>query len=270
MSKFIQSGIILPIILLFCGAIVVSVFIHTVNVITRKYPDQSKKILAWLHKNIRAIIYSAGAIWVLFVVLYFESTVSPSLLATLEVIRLFALTALGLLFCVYAPTLMLVYLPGFALNGVAIRARRALGILTTGFATTHGLMEFFVAYHGSFSEILSLPQRYQISLLLSTTAATILVIMAMTSFDAVQQRMGKWWKRLHRLVYVVSLLVLFHAFLVGSDFTGGESRLPGLITLTSFIILLLKIGEGFKKVRQKPWSRERKNLKRCLKIVKKQ
>jgi len=62
------------------------------------------------------------------------------------------------------------------------------------------------------------------------------------------------------LVYVVSLLVLFHAFLVGSDFTGGESRLPGLITLTSFIILLLKIGEGFKKVRQKPWSRERKSL----------
>ena len=228
-------------------------FIGGIRRLVARYPEQSKRILAWLHKNIQRILFLAGAAWALGIIIYYHATISFSFVSQIFIMRAFAFTALALLLTVYIPTLLLTYAPGFPLNGVALRARRALGILTMGFACTHGSMEFFVTFHGSFAEVFALPTYYQLSLLFSTLAGTILVIIGMTSFDFIQQKMGKWWKRLHRLVYVVSILVLFHAFLIGSNFIGNDPMLPTVVVVIALALLFLKVGEGFKKTKKKPW-----------------
>ena len=85
--------------------------------------------------------------------------------------------------------------------------RRRLGILVFLLGFTH--------YH-----IISLPKLvgtepnvlppFQI---FGLTALVILFVMFLTSNNFSQRRLGKWWKRLHRLIYVVVLLILIHTLM---------------------------------------------------------
>jgi len=47
-----------------------------------------------------------------------------------------------------------------------------------------------------------------------TLAALLLVPLALTANRRAQRRLGRWWKSLHRLVYVVWAVVLFHLLLL--------------------------------------------------------
>lgn len=85
--------------------------------------------------------------------------------------------------------------------------RRRLGILVFLLAFTH--------FH-----VISLPKIAGIEpnllptfQVIGLTALVILSLLFLTSNNFSQRRLGKWWKRLHRLIYVVVLLILLHTIM---------------------------------------------------------
>jgi len=74
----------------------------------------------------------------------------------------------------------------------------------------------------------------------------ILTPMAATSTRWAMKRMGKWWKRLHRLVYAAGLIVVAHALLESSNkrVAGYEPQIStelGLYLILLFLLLAARI-----------------------------
>jgi methionine sulfoxide reductase heme-binding subunit len=171
---------------------------------------------------------------------YFSGHLAPNPAQTLEVqtgrIAVSLLTATLLV----SPLARLLKLPAL------IRARRPLGIYSF----------FYVALH--LSILVGFDYRFDLPLLLATygdkpftwfglIAGLILAILALTSFDRWKCKLGKWWRPLHRLVYLAAILDLAHFFLAikGNLFTlSGNLTRPllyaGVIGLSFLIRLLLK------------------------------
>jgi sulfoxide reductase heme-binding subunit YedZ len=113
-----------------------------------------------------------------------------------------------------ALTLLLLSLactPIYTLTGFkqAPRVRRALGVYAFLYAGLH-LMTFVGLDYGFDWELLGpaiLDQRYVI---VGFSAFLILLALAITSTKGWQRRLKKNWKRLHKLVYLASVLVIVH------------------------------------------------------------
>jgi len=88
-----------------------------------------------------------------------------------------------------------------------LRLRKPAGLWAFGFAALH-----YCAYT-SF-RLLTVPwyhKAYGPYVVPGLAALLILIVMAATSHRWAMRWLGKWWKRLHRLVYLVGLLVMLHA-----------------------------------------------------------
>jgi sulfoxide reductase heme-binding subunit YedZ len=91
----------------------------------------------------------------------------------------------------------------------AVRVRRALGLYAFLYAGLHFLV-FVGLDYGLDLELIGraiLDQRY---VLAGTAAGLILLPLAITSTRGWQRRLGKAWKRLHRLVYLAGILAVVH------------------------------------------------------------
>ncbi|KAF0106774.1 MAG: hypothetical protein FD146_2366 [Anaerolineaceae bacterium] len=87
--------------------------------------------------------------------------------------------------------------------------RRALGLYAFFYASLHFLTFAGLDYGFNLAQILDLvtTKPYIIA---GTLAFSLLVPLAVTSFDYFIRRMKKNWKRLHRLVYPAGLIVIVH------------------------------------------------------------
>jgi sulfoxide reductase heme-binding subunit YedZ len=94
----------------------------------------------------------------------------------------------------------------------AIKLRKPAGLWAFGFAVAHfvlnviGLQENWVRA--------PIPD-YMAAL--GVIGLGILTPMAATSTRWAMKRLGKWWKRLHRMVYAVGVIVIVHALLESSN-----------------------------------------------------
>jgi sulfoxide reductase heme-binding subunit YedZ len=90
-----------------------------------------------------------------------------------------------------------------------LRVRRTLGLYTFGYAALHFLTFVGLDYAFAWDLILDavLFQRFT---LVGFAAGLILLALAVTSTRGWMKRLGKAWKRLHRLVYLVGVLVVIH------------------------------------------------------------
>lgn len=88
--------------------------------------------------------------------------------------------------------------------------RRQLGITTFLLAFTHGMLVRNIArfVHGWYPANLA-----PVFELFGSLALSLMFLLFITSNDASVKRLGRWWKRLHRLVYVIVWLILFHTIL---------------------------------------------------------
>jgi sulfoxide reductase heme-binding subunit YedZ len=82
-------------------------------------------------------------------------------------------------------------------------------------------------------------------ILIGATAFLLLIPLAVTSFNYWMKRLGKNWKRLHRLVYLILPLVTVHFFMARKgDFFNlkGDVFQPLLYAVIIVILLLLRLG----------------------------
>lgn len=136
--------------------------------------------------------------------------------------------------------LALVLIPGMLGRfGVQIKVtrvitfyRRQLGIATFLLAFTHGMLVRNVAriVLGWYPFIAA-----PIFEVFGSLALSLLFLLFSTSNDSSVKRLGPWWKRLHRLVYVIVLFILFHTLL---QRVSVWSVAIGIVTILEFVSLL--------------------------------
>lgn len=94
-----------------------------------------------------------------------------------------------------------------------IKLRRMLGLYTFFYACVHLLtyiwLDQFFDWGEIFTDILKRP-----FILVGMLAFLLLVPLAATSTHAMIRRLGRLWKRLHQLVYVISGLGVLHFFML--------------------------------------------------------
>jgi len=199
----------------------------------------------------RRIIYSLTLLWAFF--LYYQAATqfpsSASALSTL--MRQYSLTALFLLYPVLTPGLFLAYIPRFKLNSLLVHLRRSLGVSVFFFALLHATIAFFNNLSGSLASVLFLSTRNQWALVFSTIAFCIFSAMAITSFDWMVKRLGKRWKMLHRLIYAAAILVVFHAFFIGSHFTVPTNPIPTIVNIVALLFIFLEVAATWKRLKKK-------------------
>ena len=120
------------------------------------------------------------------------------------------------------------------LTGLRItnRYRRMIGLFTLFYASCHFLvfLMFLLGFRWSslYQDILERPY-----ITVGFTAYLILVALGVTSPKLMVRKLGKNWKRLHRLIYAVAILAMVHMiWILRSDF--GEALIYG-----TFLVLLL-------------------------------
>lgn len=92
--------------------------------------------------------------------------------------------------------------------GWLIRLRRMLGLYAFFYASLH-LLVYLVLDQGLMPGLIltDLGRPY---ILVGYAAVALLIPLAVTSTDGMMRRLGRRWKQLHRLVYVVAVLAVAH------------------------------------------------------------
>ena len=113
------------------------------------------------------------------------------------------------------------------------RYRRMLGLYVWFYATLHLLVfaQVFIGWSGALliDELVDRPY-----VLVGFLAWLILVPLGITSARAIRKKMGKHWRQLHRLTYVVVILGWLHLFWLSRSDVGNAALYGGI-----FGILLL-------------------------------
>jgi sulfoxide reductase heme-binding subunit YedZ len=125
----------------------------------------------------------------------------------------------------------------------AVKLRRALGLYAFMYAAIHFVLFFVVDFGLQFDLIVRefVEKRY---LWVGLPAFIILVALAATSFRWAMKRLGKNWKRLHRLIYLGAILVVLHlAFVIKGDlFTlSGDVWKPLAAAITIGMLLIARL-----------------------------
>ena len=124
-----------------------------------------------------------------------------------------------------------------------LKRRRALGLYTFMYATIHVLIFISLDYGIAWSTIVQtvFEKPY---ILVGVTGFMLLIPLAFTSFDIWKKRLGKTWKRLHQLTYLIApLIVLHYAWSKKGDFFAlqGEIVRPLIYGLIVVLFLIMRI-----------------------------
>ena len=125
----------------------------------------------------------------------------------------------------------------------ALTVRRPLGLYAFLFAATHFVIFTGVDYQFNWEYLKPeiLEKRF---IFVGLASLTILFMLAVTSFRWWEKRLGKNWKRLHRLVYLAGGLVILHyAWAKKGDIfrLKGDILQPLLFGLLVTLLLILRI-----------------------------
>lgn len=130
-----------------------------------------------------------------------------------------------------------------------LRFRRMMGLFTFFYASLHFLVYIVLDQALSWEQIKDeIPKSPYV--LVGLFSYVLLIPLAITSTRKMQRRLGKNWKKLHRLVYVIAIAVIIHYFwLVKSDY-----REPILYAAIITFLLGVRIAKQFKKKRRMTFS----------------
>jgi len=138
-----------------------------------------------------------------------------------------------------------------------LKRRRALGLYAFMYATIHILIFINLDYGLAWSLIVEtvLQKPY---IVVGLITFLLLIPLAFTSFDIWKKRMGKNWKRLHKLVYYIApLAVLHYAWSKKGDLfnLSGDIIRPLIYGLVISIFLSIRIPAIRKAIASRPTRR---------------
>ncbi len=141
----------------------------------------------------------------------------------------------GLLCIVYWYVALIISPLGYVIGKQRLRhiefARRAIGVSAFYFALLHAAVALW-GQLGGLSQLSYLPSLFQWSLAGGAVSLGILFIMAITSFDKVIKIMTfRYWKWVHRFVYVGGVLAILHIWSVGTHLSYSAIQVSALIAL---------------------------------------
>jgi len=192
----------------------------------------------WLN-NIRKMVYAVAVFAAISIYLWVIGTYGTFDLQVIRLVQLYAFCAVIFLYLALLASPLYSVFPNIPFRVYHIKARQALGISAFFFGIVHGSLAFFVSL-GGFSGLGFLTQKFLIGIILSATALLILGIMALTSHSFFVKKLGKNWKRLHRLVYLAGLLIVIHALMLGTHFIDISKNIPQIFFAALLILLLLE------------------------------
>lgn len=191
-----------------------------------------------LRGNIRFYVLAFSAILAAGVYVWVTTTIPSGSLQTIRLTQIYAFLALiYLYFSLLASPLTQIFkfLP---YRGEYLRARRAIGVSAFFFALLHAMFAFF-GQLGGFSGLAFLDAKYLWAVIFGFLALLILTLMAITAFDKMVEKLGyKWWKLLHRFVYLAGVLTLVHTFMLGTHFSDLSTAIPR----ATFVALIFLLG----------------------------
>lgn len=217
---------------------------HVVNTHRKSQKDLEWQILRW-GTHIGSLIPLALVVYDYF---SFNLTANPIQAATQRTGR----TAITLI------VIMLACTPINILFGTTIvtRLRKPLGLYALLYAGIHFIIFTIIDYGLVLPRIITTFSQKPY-LLLGLATFLVLILMGLTSFKWWIRKMGKNWRRLHSLVYPVSILIVFHYALAqkGDIFSlRGNIIKPviyGIIILILLAIRLPFVKKGLFKLRSK-------------------
>jgi len=133
-----------------------------------------------------------------------------------------------------------------------LRLRRPLGLYAFLYAGLHGLM--FVGPDYGFDLGLILEEVVQKRFLQAGIAAFLLLLpLAITSTKGWMRRLGKNWKRLHRLAYVAALIAVVHFVWLAK----GDVRRPLVYGAVVVVLLVVRLPPVRRAIRRSRADRSR-------------
>ncbi len=124
------------------------------------------------------------------------------------------------------------------------RFRRMFGLFTFFYASMH-LLVFLILDLSLSWEAFTDEVRESPYILLGLATFGLLLPLALTSTRNSQKRLGKYWKKIHRLIYIASISAILHYIsLVKSDLT-----VPLVYTNIIIVLLLYRLANYMKKQR---------------------
>jgi DMSO/TMAO reductase YedYZ heme-binding membrane subunit len=194
-----------------------------------------------LAKCIRPLIIGVNIGLATLIYAYIRAEYSTSNLSYLKLTDIYGLMSFWLLYISLMISPVYTVFTHLKYRQIAIRSRRALGVSSCGFAVLHSQLGFFYLLDG-FNGLAFLGPRYSTYLFFGFIGLIILTLLSLTSFDTLVRKLGKYWKWLHKLVYVAGLLILFHIYLLGSSFRTTTS----ISIITTIAVCSLTILESLR------------------------
>lgn len=119
--------------------------------------------------------------------------------------------------------------------------RRALGLYAFFYAALHVIIFVAIDYGFNLSLLIeaTFEKRYT---LVGSIAFILLLVLAATSFNYWMKKLGKNWKRLHKLVYIIAPLVIIHfAWSLKGDIFSLQGDVIKPLIYGIIILLLLSL-----------------------------
>lgn len=161
-------------------------------------------------------------------------------LAIIRLTQIYALLALLYLYVTLLYSPLIATFPKLPYKEIYKKSLRAFGVSTFYFASLHVYFAFFKQL-GGFEGLWFLSDNYLFSVSLGFVSLLILFLLTITSFDFMIKKMTfQKWKLLHRLVYLAGILILVHAFLLGTHFQKMNDLLPLIIFISCGFLFLLE------------------------------
>jgi sulfoxide reductase heme-binding subunit YedZ len=153
-----------------------------------------------------------------------------------EIVHFTGVFATRLLIATMAVTPLRLIFPSARWAAWLMKRRRYLGVATFGYALLHTAI--YLARKGPDA----LVEAMEPGLLTGWLAFVMFAPLAITSNDVLVRKLGRAWKRLHRLVYAAAALTFAHWLLVAFDIVPGLVHLAVLAVLEGY-----RVGHGLKR-----------------------
>ena len=196
-----------------------------------------KNVIDKLLANSRFWILATGVTLSFLIAGFIQLMIPGGSLQTIRIEQFFGFISIFMLYVALLASPLTKVFPNFSLKEQYIHARRAIGVLAFYYAFLHTYITFYKQLNG-FAGIQYYNSKYSLSILLGVIGLGVLSVLAITSLDWVVDFFSyKYWKLLHRLVYIASVAILLHVIIIGPHYL--RLSFLGLLTYLATAALVL-------------------------------